>query len=305
MNKNAIVVYIDKPEKFIAEFSWLWKTWLLWGINEEWDLLAFCHPDIESKIKEEFTHEDLIIIPEIPLSESNEFWINYKFINSIAIFQSKENQELFKKYKSILRTDCDVFLTKHFKGFKPWKDVVYIGTGAQYGTGFDSDAKHAILNRLHLFAKQFNLKEHKITHVGSSFIASTDVAIAICNLQSSLTKQIIKYGFAEGSDGHWPGWFKGVSLLYAGELAINHYAPAMATHRGSLDCWCASNEISSLDIHIHAWQQGDTNLFNKMKYHAGELPSLKYSKVPLTAGEYCHWITSTDLETLKVIAKKK
>lgn len=303
MNKNAIIVYVDNNPKLVEEFSWLWKSWLMWDIDKEWDLISFCHPEIEDQLKENFQHESCKIVPQVPLSETDDFWKEYSFVNSFSYFNNEDNIELVSQYDFILKTDCDTFLTKYFKGFKPWKDRVYIGNGAQYGNGYDSKAKQAIHDRLRLYSNQFNLNSNMITHVGASLLASTQAVILITKMQLRMTKIIMSTGFPKGSNGHWPGWFKGVSSMYAGELALNNFIVPDQIHQGSLDVWCTQNEITSLDIHIHAWQH-NLPMFNKAKYHAGDSPVLKFSKVPVIAGEYCQWVASTDLDTLKVIAQK-
>ena len=51
MNKNAIIVYIDKSEKCQKEFGWLWKSWLMWDINEKWDIVALTNPEVIDRVK--------------------------------------------------------------------------------------------------------------------------------------------------------------------------------------------------------------------------------------------------------------
>lgn len=302
--KNAIIVYVDNKPKFIEEFSWIWKSWLMWDINEEWDLIAICHPDAEEELNSKFKHDDLIIKPQVPLSETNEFWKDYKFVNSFAYFEDESNIELIKNYKFVLKTDCDTFLTKHFKGFKPWRDKVYLGLGQFYSSRYTSDLRMAVFNKLQLFADKFKLNKNLITNVGASMICQSIELVAVCKLQLKMTEAVLKLGFPDGKKGHWPGWFRGVASMYAGELAVNHLVSASRVQQGSLDVWCAENEISSVDLHIHAWQQNDVDLFNKMKYHNGELPKIKRNNIPDKAGDYCHMITCQPIEELKLLAEK-
>ena len=37
MNQKAIVVYVDDSDKILTEFSWLYKTWKLYSLGEEFN----------------------------------------------------------------------------------------------------------------------------------------------------------------------------------------------------------------------------------------------------------------------------
>ena len=62
MNKNAIVVYINDSDKALTEFSWLYKTWLMWSIDKSWDIVAFANPSIIEDFKSKFHHENLKVV---------------------------------------------------------------------------------------------------------------------------------------------------------------------------------------------------------------------------------------------------
>ena len=98
--------------------------------------------------------------------------------------------------------------------------------------------------------------------------------------------------------------YKGVTALYAHDIAINHAIPPLSLQQGSLDVWCAGNQITSLDLHIHAWQQSTHAAFNKFKFHAGELPNIQFVKVPDVAGDYCLLVANENVENLIELAKK-
>ena len=122
-------------------------------------------------------------------------------------------------------------------------------------------------------------------------------------LQKSITEKLLRYGWPKGERGNWPGWFKGVSSMYAIEIAVNALVQPMQIHQGSFDCYCAYNKMSSLDLHIHAWQQNDANIFNKKLWHENKLPKETYNYVPNFAGGYCLMIANGDLDSLRKIAK--
>ena len=129
------------------------------------------------------------------------------------------------------------------------------------------------------------------------------MVIANSILQTGLTKWLLENSFTNG-DGAYPSWFKGEVSQYAHELVINSNVSPLGMHQGSIDTWCGSNEITSLDLHIRAWQQEQADIFNKAKYHAGELPNVKFGFIPKTAGEYCLLVANENVEYLKELAQK-
>lgn len=305
MNKNAILVYIDHSEKCITEFSWLWKSWLMWDINESWDIVAFTHPAAVEEVESKFGHDNLMVVPQQPQHEIDDFWDDYRFVNSFAFFQNPENVEKVANYKMLMKTDCDTFLTRNFKNFKPWQDRIYVGIGAHNSSNHgDKKLLWAIKERLYNISKSLNLRYSGISHVGATWVMSAPIMVQATKTQFTLTRFLLEKGWALGETGHWPGWFRGVASMYAGELAINHWSHSGQIHLGSFDVWCAGNEISGVDLHIHAWPQAEQDLFNKVKFHAGELPKLKYGKIPATAGQYCLLVANENLDYLKMCAKK-
>lgn len=306
MNKNAIVVYIDKSEKCQIEFSWLWKSWLMWDINEKWDIIALTNPEVIDKVKSTYEHKDCKFIPLEPSNKPGTIWAGYGFVNSFAMFDSKEVNEIVDSYEYLLKTDCDTFLTKWFKDFVPASTRIYIGNGGYYPLNWDEEGKAAaeeISKKIKATANAFGLKHRNISHVGATILAKKDLLKSVVMLQKSITEKLLLYGWPKGETGNWPGWFKGVSSMYAIEIAVNALVQPMQIHQGSFDCYCANNKMSNLDLHIHAWQQTDADVFNKKLWHENKLPKVAYKYMPNTAGGYCLMIANGDLDSLKEIAR--
>ena len=304
MNKNAIIVYVDNTEKCITEFSWLWKSWAMWDIHEEWDLVVCTHPAIYQKISNGFPHENMIVMEQPDMGDVDPYWKEHNFVNSFSMFEHSANLEVFNKYENLFRTECGTFLTQHFKGFEPWKDKVYFGVGIQYKSNNDFEILPQVRDKIRLAAKELKLPYRDISNVGSSVICNTEKMKVITRLQFMITKYLLNRGWAQGSRGSWPGWYKGMAHVYAHDLAINAYTDILEVQQGSLDIWCGSNKITKLDLHIRTWDQTQDNFFNKRKFHAGELPRMKFGKIPLKAGEYCLLVANEDLDYLKMCAKK-
>ena len=305
MNKGAIIVYVDDNEKIIAEFGWLWKSWLMWDINEEWDLVAFVNPSAMEKVKAKYSHDNVVFIEKEPMNKPGTTWEGYGFVNSFAMFTEKKHEDILRKYDYGLRTDCDTFLTKNFKGFDIYGSRVYVGNSSVL-TPQDQDFGSGIIDKLKIVSKSLKLRYNYINHVGASIMTSMDKLIGITKLHYIATQFILKWGWAPGDKGHWPGWFKGVASMYGIHVAVNHYTNWLEINSGSLDVWCQGNTISSSDLHIHAWQFDENgDIFNKLLWHKGELPKIKYGKIPKTAGEYCLLVANEDLDYLRMCVAKE
>lgn len=292
MNK-AIVVYIDDNVKIIEEFSWLWKTWILWELYDEFDIVAYCNPSVIDKIP---SHNNLIKKELEPLHKTNPFWKDYPFVNSFAMFNNNSELEwINSKYDYILKTDADVFLTQHIKGLNPTKTM--IGYGGYMSAGPNEfDEVKSNLNRI---SKKLKLRDNGINSVGASIFGKTKIATAIIQDHYILTEYILKTEWKNGP-GKWPGWFKGVSSMYAIHLVVNNILTPQLMTLYSMDSFCWNNEIDSNTYHIHAWHGPD---FSKHKWFNGEYDKLESNKVPTIAKEYCQWIASNTIEELKNINK--
>ena len=126
-NLKAIVVYLDNSDKAEIELTWLYKTWVLYSLEDEFDLVVYYNPSAKERVKN-FKNIKSIEMPYIRMAEE------YKFLNS-HYFCTKNWNESLKKYKFIFKTDCDVFLTENIKGYTPSK--LLIGEGGYYSHGLN------------------------------------------------------------------------------------------------------------------------------------------------------------------------
>ncbi len=86
-----------------------------------------------------------------------------------------------------------------------------------------------------------------------------------CAYSEMLTKHIVTHHFAE-NEGSWPGWFRGVATMYAGELAVNHCA-LDATRTDELDVGSTSDASTARYPHVHCWHTD--NKFSKFWFADG------------------------------------
>ena len=134
MNTKAIVVYVDDTERCLEEFTWLYKSWRLWKLDDEFDIVAYCNPTAVDKISR---HKNIIVKPKESLKLTDPFWKEYGFVNSFAMFNDQKDIDWIKeKYTHIMKTDCDVFLTKHLVGHAPKR--LMIGQGGYINPPIES-----------------------------------------------------------------------------------------------------------------------------------------------------------------------
>jgi hypothetical protein len=296
MNTKAIVVYLDDTLRCIEEFSWLYKTWKMWDLDTEYDLVVYHNPSCSDKIPNE---PCIISKPLEPLHKKDSFWSDYPFVNSFAMFNDKaELNWVRERYTHILKTDCDVFLTQHFAGHTPQR--ILIGQG---GYMPHEEEKAAIVFRnLERIRKKLKLNYSHLTHIGASLFGETkSVSHAIAE-QFVITDSLLKTEWRENV-GSWPGWFKGVASMYAIDLVVNHIFSHQHVSLCTLDekCWKIT-KLNKNTLHIHAWHSAE--YFSKHAWFKGEYKPLVLDKIPTNAAEYCHWVASNDLKTLKDVIEK-
>lgn len=301
---KAIIVYIDNKPKCIEEFSWLWKTWLMWGINEEWDLIAFTNPDALSVVEAKFKHDGFYAISKKSLGIKGTEWDGYGFVNSFAMFDDPYGDIIKKHYEYILKTDCDTFLTKNFKEFELDLNRIHVGIGMYYPIDSGIDIINKVRSNIIATSNALGLNYKNISHVGASMLGNTETIQNICKLQKNVTSTLLKFGWPKENNGDWPGWWKGVASMYGGEIAINHLLGPMHIIKGTVDVFCTDNYITSSDLHIHAWQVDEnTKVFNKKKYHNGELEKndgrTLFKNKSFKTGDYCLMVATHEIHELK------
>jgi hypothetical protein len=274
MKDVAIATYIDADPNLMIEFNWLYTSWLYSGAWKTSRIVAFYNPKIPSDWLSSF---DIDIIPLIPLSETDQFWKDYKFINSIYYLITPEAQELLK-YKYVLRTDNDVFLTPYFANFRPRLATFGIGLYA---------LEPIVAAKLVQIAAQWGITPVS-NNIGSSLMTSSNNVLLYSELQFEYCKRLAAEEFPDGY-GEWPKWFFGVLSMYAGQLAANQLF-STGISLGGLDVHCMSQEeMCSNDYHIHAWHTN--NHFSNFRWRNGEYKDINPKTLNKNIiSDYCLWI---------------
>ena len=262
--KKGIVVYLDDNLNQQKLFTGLYNSYKHSRTNETTDLIVFT-PLTKNAIPDDCIHVQIGSVSKGGLFN------DYGYINSIHCLASPQADFLYG-YDFILRTDVDVFLTPKFRDFIP---TIY--TTGHGGYNNDDNTK----NNLSTIAKTFNLREQKRYNIGSTHFGYGPLVVEAAKLQYRICEHIFTDWFLDG-EGAWAGWYKGVTTMYAGELAVNHCCDQIEMTHG-FDYY--SDSTASIDdyYHIHSWHTEND-----------------YSKHKLLCGHYDK-INKDEIEDLNVI----
>ena len=282
---KVITVYLDNYDKIDTEFSWLYKTWLLHSLDEEFDLMVFYDPNAESRL-DKYPGIIPIKMPAIGIATE------YPFLKSSYIFNEPWCQHIYP-YAYVLKTDCDVFLTQHIKGYTPFQFL--IGKGGFYN---NTDEKQVLAMKN--IADRLGVRYQFFTNVGASMFGEGRSIIHFYQHVNEYTEKIINEKLYE------PYFDRGISSMIAGEIATNYYMTNQHAILYALDYFCwETTQIKSDTMHIHAWhctQPWSKHRFLKGDYKDWQIESYEHSQK--NAAYYCHWIATTPLEEILNQRKK-
>lgn len=280
----GIMAYIDNNPKMLEEFSWLYKSWIYSGCWKTADLIIVHHPDIADFFPRE---PGVILIPHSPFNQPGTVFENYKFINSIACLSSEHVDSVALRYRYLLRTDADVFITPHLVNFRPSFPVH--GRGLYYE---NDDFRENMLK----FCARNGVNHRNHFGCGSSLLAASEIMMPFLRRQVWWCQKLLE-DFGENR-GTWPGWFRSVSSMYAAEITANEsWTTFLRLGRERvLDVQSdLKAPVDALVFHIHAL--AGNGYFSKSEYRAGA-----YADIPLdsidrsTIPGYCHWLAAASVE---------
>lgn len=290
-NSKAIVVYLDAGNKAAEEFSWLQKTYQLWNLHREYDLVVYHNPAVQPPMCEGLVARQLA-----PMADEDGFWSDYPFVNSFAMFRQEGEQEwLIDKYDYLLKTDCDVFLTANLRGLEP--EQVLLGYG---GYMEHPETRDEVVQNLVRIFKKLRISDGGLNHVGASISGRTRDVLPVISDHLALTRRLLETEWKNGDPGKWPGWYRGVASMYAIHLAVNKNLQARDVRLNALDSFCLDNKITRDVLHIHAWHCVAD--FSKHKWFAGKYKPRSFSGIPEVAKDYCLCVASRSLEELRKLA---
>jgi len=287
-NSKAIVVYLDAGEKAAEEFSWLNKTYQLWDLHREYDLIIYHNPAAQPP-----RGEGLTARPLAPMTDEDGFWSDYPFVNSFAMFRQEGEQEwILDRYEHLFKTDCDVFLTANLRGLEP--EQVLLGYG---GYMEHPETRDEVLQNLVRIFTKLRISDGGLNHVGASIFGPARQVLPVVADHLALTRHLLDTEWKNGDPGKWPGWYRGVASMYAIHLAVNKNLQARNVRLNALDSFCLDNKITRDVLHIHAWHCVAD--FSKHKWFAGKYRPRSFSGIPEVAKDYCLCVASRSLEELR------
>ncbi|UJR32604.1 hypothetical protein I4U23_020064 [Adineta vaga] len=276
---RTVVLSLSKQTSHIAEFHLLYESWrfiqIFSPLSEQViiDLIVFC----------EFPSCYQLPVSCIPLPDGHQLnlvpdcyyqrldhhivwdWKDYLYMTSIAFMLTSQYRKATNHYRWILRVDQDALLSPGlFFGLlrkHPHKLLRMQFGGIGHGTEFTN-------NRLRLIAKKLGYKHMGIHNLCSTWLVNPQDSIRIANLTTQIGRYLLQNEFGHHIPGiedlpeigEWPKWWRGVTSLYAAEIAINHIYSSTLDHR---------HEASVLD-HPSDSQQ---SLWNTWHIHCLHNPS--------------------------------
>jgi hypothetical protein len=198
--------------------------------------------------------DDVVKIEQQPAAD-DPVWRGYRYANLLTCMNGAGAERL-DPYTHVLRTDVDTFITPAWNDFHP--------TNFLFGNGAYSNDDE-VRQRLRDIAARYGLVHRGLTNVGSTWYGPTEAVRRASAFAEMLTKHILTCYFSE-HEGEWPGWYRGVAVLYAGEIAVNHCAPD-AQRSELLDASSTSQEPLSRYAHIHCWHTDEK--FSKHHFMSG------------------------------------
>jgi hypothetical protein len=267
----AVVLSLSIQTSHIAEFYLLYDSWRFIQnfipLSQEVivDLIVFCEQPSCSQLpssclplsyNKEFTsigrcfHEELstVIVKE---------WQQYLYMTSIAFMLTKEYREATVNYQWILRVDQDAVLSPGLLYGLKRKHVVKL-YDMQFGAiGHGTDFTH---ERIRNIAKKLGYNHSAIHNLCSTWLVNPQDSIKLANLTTKIGRHFIEKEFGKNVSGiedlpdigSWPKWWRGVTSLYAADIAINHlYYPKLGHEHESSAIDHSAESGSSV---WNAWQ---------------------------------------------------
>ncbi|MEO7522289.1 MAG: glycosyltransferase family A protein [Gemmatimonas sp.] len=232
--RRAVVCFVDDKPHLIQQAFALRHSWLHVA-SPDTDLVMMGPGNVLARFP-----ADVVKITQRSVQNDPE-WRGYQYINSIACMNG-DGAELLDSYTHVLRTDVDTFITPAWNDFYPTRFM--FGNG---GYSNDDDVRQRIGD----IAAAYRFSHRGVTNVGSTWYGPPALVRRACAISELITKHLLSHDFADG-EGQWPGWYREVSLLYAGEIAVNHCAPD-AERTGMLDSGSTGREPTRRSAHIHCW----------------------------------------------------
>ncbi|MGL4738998.1 MAG: DUF7164 domain-containing protein [Cellulosilyticaceae bacterium] len=266
--KRAVVIFIENKPHLITEMKVLSHSLdLLMCLDT--DLVVFGPKQALLRVPPNCIKLDAHIVSNRPK------WKNYHYINSLACL-CEESAKMLDQYDFILRSDADTFLTPAWNTFYP--EGYMTGKGGYVNDDFTKE-------KLTQIASKLGLRHKGIFNIGSTHYGDTRLVREVCQLSVEVAAYILQTEFLS-NEGQWPGWFRGVTSMYATEIAVNHLVDDLVIAPDKLDFRSDSHEPVANHPHIHCWHTND--IFSKFAFEKGTYNNINLQTLnPNIVCDYC------------------
>lgn len=251
--RRGVVVFVENKRSLMIQFGYLYTSFKYIN-SKDTDLIVFGPEEALQKVP-----NDCIKVKCKPIDESK--WNNYRRVNSIMCMNSL-NSDILLDYDILFRCDVDTFFTPSWNSFYPNKYTV--GKGGYVN---DSIVKEKLIS----VANKFGLKHRGIHNIGSSHYGSTKKIREVYGLALEIANYLINVEFKD-NPGKWPSWYRGVSIMYSCEIAVNHLIDNLNIDSTNLDYPSTSKNSIDNHAHIHCWHTD--NIFSKFAFEHGKYNNL-------------------------------
>ncbi|KAL1498997.1 hypothetical protein AB1Y20_013516 [Prymnesium parvum] len=234
MRTAAVIELAPTPRHQFQFATWLFPSWLLFAWQPgrvTVDLVVFCEhracDSLPTECRATLTAPSNHSTPrcvsvrmpapfaagQYPFATSVDFLVSPEFASLLAYTRPR--------YDYVLRADADSVFGPSTAHWLPPK-------AAAFGKGFMG--VNATLNTLEELSRSYGLRQQHIHGMQSTIYLHRRLVAPFATLLVNLTERVYREEFTplkcRARLCQWPEWHRGVSSLYAQDLAVNHFIPA-------------------------------------------------------------------------------
>jgi hypothetical protein len=283
--RRAIVCFVEEDSDLIQQALALRQSWLHVQ-SADTDLVVMGPASVL-----DYFPDDVVKIEQRAVADDPE-WRGYRYANSIACMNGA-GAHLLDRYSVVLRADVDTFITPAWHSFRP--------TGFICGQGAYSHTE-TVRQNLRQIAASFRFQHRGLINTGSTWYGPTPLIRRVAEVTEMILRHILDRYFRD-SAGAWPGWYRGVALLYASEIAINHCVPG-AVKSDLLDHGTTQRRSVHDVPHLHCWHTDakfSKHWFMRGLYTARDRENLNLEVIP----DYAMEMSFRSLEDLEAVKARR
>lgn len=266
---RCIAVYYPGGDGFTQQMLGLWASWKYTVAKAvPIDLVVFAPKTALHKVPKKMkcvpaSHSDSML-PKCILVEYNPPPHSYSFVPSVSFLLAPESLFL-QRYFWILRTDLDTFVTPLLASVVV--KTFTVGTHPGYALSQEHQEK------IQWSSRALGMIHRGMSGIGSSWLGPPQQMREVARL-TVLSMQYLLSSVFDGHhkwhghvDGVWPHFYRGVVLLYASEMAINHAVPDVHFSR-KMDVQTTEERDVLRDVfHLHSFHTD--KMFSKFQMARG------------------------------------